>query len=397
MRTMFMNAEVRMQAGILAMAALFLGGTVLTGCSKEQAGAGGGAFSRPPMPVEAATVSQQSVFDRFEAVGTIEAGDAITVVSEIDGTVVSLPFQEGARIEKGGLIAHLDDVQLKAEVDRTEALRDQAQSTYDRVKSVVDQGAGTPQDLDDAGASLKVAQANLDLARSRLAKTRITAPFSGIAGARRLSPGAFVRAGTAITDLAKIQEIRVDFSAPERYLGKLNRGASVTISTTAYPGYELTGRIEVIEPVLDEATRSARIVATAKNPDGKFRPGMSANIVAVLAERERALTIPSEAVFVEGSQSLVFVIQADSTVARTPVSLGTRMSEAVEVLSGLKAGDRVVRAGHQKLFDGAKVMAVDSLQQMQGGPGGAAPGATGSEGAASDTGAAPDSAKGNTP
>jgi len=389
MRTMFMNADVR-QAGTLATAILFLGGVALTGCSKQEAGGMPGGGGRPAMPVEAATAEQQSVADRFEAVGTIEASDAITVVSEIDGTVVSLPFQEGARIGKGGLIAQLDDVQLKAEVDRTEALRDQAQSTYDRVKSVVDQGAGTPQDLDDAGASLKVAQANLDLARSRLAKTRITAPFSGIAGARRLSPGAFVRAGTAITDLAKIQDIRVDFSAPERYLGKLNRGASVTISTTAYPGYELTGRIEVIEPVLDEATRSARVIAEAKNPDGKFRPGMSANIVAILAERDRALTIPSEAVFVEGSQSLVYVIKADSTVARTPVSLGTRMSEAVEVLSGLQAGDQVVRAGHQKLFDGAKVMPVDSRQAMQ--QGGGAPG-----GEAAPGGAAPDSSQGNTP
>jgi len=386
MRIQFMNGDVRMKTVALAAATLAL--AALSGCSKDQAGAAGGGFSRPPMPVEAATVEQQSVADRFEAVGTIEAGDAITVVSEIDGTVVSLPFREGGRIEKGGLIAQLDDVQLKAEVDRTEALRDQARSTFDRVKSVVDQGAGTPQDLDDAGASLKVAQANLDLAKSRLAKSRITAPFAGIAGARRISPGAFVRGGQAITDLAKIQEIRVDFSAPERYLAKLHRGAEVTISTTAYPGYELKGTIDVIEPVLDEATRSARIIAVAKNPDGKFRPGMSANIVAVLAERDQALTIPSEAVFVEGTQSLVFVIQPDSTVVRTPVSLGTRMREAVEVLSGLHAGDRVVRAGHQKLFDGAKVMPVDSMSMQPGGAG--APG--GAQG-----GATADSSKGNTP
>lgn len=335
----------------------------IAGCGSKEAGGAGGFGGMPPMPVETGMVVQQSVSDRFEGVGTVNAGDAIVVVSEIDGTVVRLPFKEGAQIEKGGLIAQLDDVQLRAEVDRAEALRDQSQNTYERVKSVVDQGAGTAQDLDDAAANLKVAEANLALAKSRLDKTRITAPFSGIAGARRISPGAFVRAGQEITDLARIKEIRVVFSMPERYLSKITHGAPVSISTTAYPGYELDGRIDIIEPILDRGTRSARIIAVAKNPEDKFRPGMSANVTAVLSQRAEALTVPAEAIFVEGAQAFVYLVKADSTVTRTPLTLGTRMADVVEVLSGLQAGSRVVRAGHQKLFEGAKVMPVSSLSE----------------------------------
>jgi RND family efflux transporter MFP subunit len=154
----------------------------------------------------------------------------------------------------------------------------------------------------------------------------------------------------------------VTFSAPERYYSNLQRGAAVKVSTTAYPGYELTGRVDVIEPVIDEATRRAKIVARLDNPGGKFRPGMSANVTVVLSERENALVIPSEAVFVEGNQALVFVIQADSTVARTPVELGTRLRDKVEVLTGVAAGAMVVRAGHQKLFPGAKVMPITGNQ-----------------------------------
>ena len=91
---------------------------------------------------------------------------------------------------------------------------------------------------------------------------------------------------------------------------------------------------------------------------------MSANVTVVLGERPKALVIPSEAVFVEGSQALVFVIQPDSTVARTPVELGTRLREMVEVVNGLAAGTTVVRAGHQKLFPGAKVMPVSATAQQ---------------------------------
>src|SRR2546428_1223338 len=90
----------------------------LAGCARGGAGGpgGGGGFRPPPMPVETASVVQSRVADRFEAVGTIEASEAITVVSEIDGVVVQLPFHEGSAVAKGGLIAQLDDAQLRAEV-----------------------------------------------------------------------------------------------------------------------------------------------------------------------------------------------------------------------------------------------------------------------------------------
>jgi len=342
-----------------ACVALFL--ATLFGCGKG----GGGGFAFPPMPVEVSAVTVQKVSDKFDGIGTIEALEAITVVSEIDGTVKALPFQEGGFIRRGGLIAQLDDAQLAAELARAEALRAQSKATFDRVKSVVDQGAGAPQDLDDASAALKVADANLELAKARWTKTRIVAPFDGIMGARRVSVGTFLRGGQTITELANIDEIRVTFSAPERFVSRLTRGAEVSISTTAFEGSALKGKIMVIEPMIDLTTRSARVVARVQNSGRKFRPGMSANISAILGERPEALTIPSEAVFGSGSQSFVFIVKPDSTVARVPLTLGTRMSDVVEVLDGLKPGMVVVRAGHQKLFDGGKVMPMPAAAEQK--------------------------------
>ena len=336
---------------------------LVAGCGGNK-GPGGG-FSMPPMPVEVSPVVTQMVADKFEGVGTIEALEAVTVVAEIEASVKALPFREGGFIRRGELIAQLDDAQLSAELARAEALRAQSKSTFDRVKSIVDQGAGAPQDLDDASASLKVAEANLDLAKARIAKSRITAPFDGIIGARRLSVGTFVRSGQAITDLANIDEIRVTFSAPERFLSKLSQGASVAVSTPAFPGQAFMGKIIVIEPMIDAASRSARVVARVQNLGRKYRPGMSANVSAVLSQRPNALTIPNEAVFGSGNQSFVFVVKPDSTVARVPLTLGTRMSDVVEVLGGLEPGMTVVRAGHQKLFEGGKVMPMPSQSIMK--------------------------------
>jgi membrane fusion protein (multidrug efflux system) len=327
-------------------------------CSDQQAS--NEEFSMPPMPVEVTQVKEQRVADKFEAVGTIEAIEAITVVSEIDATVVSLPFEEGNHIKRGELIAQLDDSQLAAEVNRTEALYTQSQATYNRVKSIVEQKAGTPQDLDDALASLKVAEANLKLAKARLDKTHIVAPFDGIVGSRRVSVGSFLRTGNAITELANLNEIRVSFSAPERFLSRLKRGAEVIVSTPVYPGHEVKGKIIAIEPVIDSETRSARIVARVHNLGQKFRPGMSANISVILNERPKALTIPNEVIFANGNQSFVFIVNPDSTVKRVAITTGLQLADATEVLQGLDKGMLVIQAGHQKLFEGAKVMPINS-------------------------------------
>ncbi|HLQ66495.1 MAG TPA: efflux RND transporter periplasmic adaptor subunit [Candidatus Limnocylindrales bacterium] len=336
-------------AALLALAA--------TGC---QSGPKAGGFKPPPMPVEIAPVVQGTVADRFESVGSVEAGEAIQVVSEIDGVVKSMPFQEGQPVGAGALLVQLDDAQLKAEVERSEAQRDQARSSHDRVQAVVSQGAGAPQDLDDAAAALKVAEANLSLADTRLRKTRITAPFAGVTGAKSVSPGAYLRAGTPITDLASIGEIKVTFSVPERYLGRLRRGAAVNLAAPAFPGYTLVGAIDVLDPVLDPQTRSSKVIARVRNPGGRFRPGMSVDVTAVLSQRPEAVTVPNEAVFSEGGQNFVYVVKQDSTVTRSALTLGTRLADVVEVVKGLSPGQFVVRAGHQKLFEGAKVIPIQS-------------------------------------
>lgn len=334
---------------------------IFIGCSDQQATDGG--YKQPPTPVEIASVELKKVSDDFETVGTIEAIEAITIVSEISGSITKLPFKEGEKISKGELIAKIEDSQLKAEVLRAKALFQQYQSKYNRVEKIVNQNAGTPQDLDDALANLKVAEANLRLAEAKFEKTRITAPFSGIVGARKVSIGTFLRPGDAITDLANLKEIRVNFSTPERFLSKLNKGASITVSTPAYPEHKVNGKIIAIEPIIDSDTRSARIIAQLKNPGLNFRPGMSANISVTLSERPNALTIPSESIFANGNQSFVYVVNEDSTVKRTAVITGTYLSDVVEIVGGIEREMKVIKSGHQKLFDGAKVMPMNLQKQ----------------------------------
>lgn len=339
---------------------------VTAGCGGKDGaaagGGGGGGFQRPPTPVEVARVNAGDVSNVFTTVGSIRASESVTIVSEIDGIIAEMPFREGDPVAKGTLLVRLEDRELSASLARAQATYDQRHAAYERVRKVVSEGAGTPQDLDDAAAARKVAEADVALASARLDKTRIRAPFDGVVGPRDPSPGAYLRAGTPIATLSRLADVEVTFSVPERFSGELERGLPVRVSTPARPDVVGTGQIYVVDPVLDSVTRSARVIARVPNPGGMLYPGMSANVSTVLWERDDAVTIPGEAVFAEGDRFFAYAIGADSTVQRTEISLGVRLPGRVQVLSGLSGGDLVVRAGHQKLYPGAKVMPIVSRE-----------------------------------
>jgi membrane fusion protein (multidrug efflux system) len=320
----------------------------------------------PPTPVETTVVEATRIADRFTGVGTVEPSESVTVVFEVDGRVVDLPFVEGGRVARGAVLARLDDAQPRAELERARALLEHARTEQQRLERLVAQQISAPQALDNARADLRVAEANVTVAEAHQAKMVVTAPFGGVLGSRLVSPGAYVHAGEALTDLAALEQVKVSFSAPERLLSVLRPGASVAITTTASPGRVLEGSVSLVDPMLDAGTRSAHVVARVDNADGALLPGMSATVDVVLAERNDAIAVPSEAVFAEGTQALVYVVQENGTVKRQPVVLGTRQAELVEVREGLSAGQRIVRTGHQKLFDGAKVMPIDDAATRDG-------------------------------
>jgi membrane fusion protein (multidrug efflux system) len=339
---------------LLAAAAVLL---AAAGCGEKKAPA---AFTPPPVPVEVAPATRGDVRETLHALGTVDAEEQVKVTVEIDGIASALPFEEGRLVRKGQVLAVLNDTELRAEVRRAAALRDQALLTSARFEQLSKEQVASPQDRDNSRAALQVAEANLGLAQARLSKTRVLAPFSGVVGSRLVSPGAYLRAGDAITEIARIDTVKVVFAVPERYLADLRRGAGVTVTTVVFPGKQFTGAVNVLDPILDAATRSARLSARIPNAQGELRPGMSADVTAVIAERTQAVTVPDEAVFAEGDRNFVFVVQPDSTVVRRPVSLGARQPGRVEVREGLQGGERVVRAGHQKLYEGAKVSPVEA-------------------------------------
>lgn len=319
--------------------------------------AGRAAAGGPPpgMPVEAAQVTVDTVVRTITAIGTLESNEAVVVRPEIAGRIVKIGFNEGQRVKKGTVLFLLDDSTYDASAAQAEASLDLSRKNYDRASELHKKGAGSTRTRDEALALLKVDEAKASMAMTMLDKTRIRAPFDGIVGLRKVSPGDYVQPGQDLVNLDDVDVLKVDFRVPQIALSEVRVGQKIGITVDALPGRSFEGEVYAIDPQVDPSTRSMALRARIPNPDGVLRPGLFVTVTVIAERHEGAVLVPEEAIVPIGGQRLVFRIDAGK-VKVVPVTLGVRRPGQVEITSGLKAGDTVVTAGQQKLRDGAPVM-----------------------------------------
>jgi len=309
-----------------------------------------------PALVEVVPVAVEAMSERVHAVGTLDANESIMVRPEIAGVVTRVRFTEGQAVEKGMVLIELDDSELQAHVAEAKAQLKIARLTYDRMMQLT--GSQNPfisqQQIDQAISSLGSAEANDSLYQTRLAKTRIRAPFSGFVGIRRISPGDYIQPGQDLINLEDLRTLKIDFKIPETFLNRVKAGQQVRITTDADPDAVFLGEIYVVDPRVDSGSRAVRVRARIPNHAEKLRPGLFASVDLVLHQRDRALVIPEEAVIPQREKTFVYRV-LDHTARWTEVTLGMRERGLVEVVDGIGAGEGVVRVGHHKLKDGMAV------------------------------------------
>ncbi len=326
-----------------------------------QPGAGGPPGGMPPTQVETVRVKARPLASQFETVGSLRADESVVIRPEVAGKIEKIHFTEGQRVPAGALLFSLDSALTQADLNEANANLENSRRANVRAIELASKQLISHADLDKAKASLGVDQARAASARTHLSKTQIRAPFEGVVGLREVSPGDYVNIGQALVDLVRLDPIEVNFSVPEIELGRLAVGQKVNLQVDAYPDEKFVGEIVAIAPTIDAAGRSATLRARVSNSGLKLRPGLFARVQIVFSTNPQALMIPEEAIWPQGEQKMVFVVN-DGVAKLVPVTLGTREPGQVEVVTGLKVGDEVVTAGQLKLHDGAKVMTAASGQ-----------------------------------
>ena len=347
---------------VLAAIAYYANRAPAPGAAGGPPGPGAGAKGPGgPVTVEVAKVATATVQEDVDAVGTLRSNESVVVRPEISGRIDRLNFTEGAPVQKGQIIVALDDAVPAAELAQAKANLALAESNYQRTQELEKQKFVSATAKDQALNGLRVAQANVQLAEARLAKTKIVAPFGGIIGIRQISVGDYVKEGQDLVTLEDISALKVDFRVPEQLLAALRPGQAVEMGSDALPGRKYVATVDAIDPLVDQAGRAVLLRARLRNSDGQLRPGMFVRTRLIVSQRQNALTVPEEALVPVGADQFVYRV-ADGKAQRVKIRAGVRRAGTVEVLEGLAPGDTVVTAGQLKLRDGAQVAV--------GGPGG---------------------------
>jgi membrane fusion protein (multidrug efflux system) len=222
-----------------------------------------------------------------------------------------------------------------------------------RLARLVKEGVTRQEEYDTAWNELQVQNAEIQLAEAQIAKTEIRAPFSGVVGLRYVSEGAFVNAATRVATLQRLDQLKIDFSIPEKYAGRIKPGTPITF-TVSGGDRKFHGQIYAFDPRIDAATRSVLLRALCPNPDGRLLPGGFANVELPLSQMSDAILIPAEAVVPGVTDKNVFVMAAGKAQRRV-VETGTRTASQVHILSGLNPGDVVITSGLQQMREGLPV------------------------------------------
>jgi membrane fusion protein (multidrug efflux system) len=328
------------------------------------------AAAMPPTTVTAADVKPDTWGDSLTAPGSLEAVQGVTVAAETAGKVVKIAFEPGAVVAAGALLVQLDTSTEEAQLQAAEATAALARLNLERARELRQSNTNSQADLDAAEAQAKQAQAQADSIRAVIAKKTIRAPFAGRLGIRYVNLGQILREGDAISALQTLDPIYVNFSLPQQRLAQLARGTKVRVTSDAAPGQVFTGEINAINPEIDAATRNVRVQATLTNTGEMLRPGMFANVEIVLPTQARVLTIPVTAILYAPYGDSVFVIdekkdeqsgKLQQVLRQQFIRVGGSRGDFVNVLDGLKPGERVVSSGVFKLRPGTPVVIDNSL------------------------------------
>ena len=339
----------------------------------ESAGGGPPGGGMPPSPVDVATAVQDTAIDEVVATGEIEAIQAIELRPEVEGRIVEILFREGTEVRRGGALFKVDDAELTAQVARLEADRDLAEQSLERTRALLADDAASTAELEAAEARARSAQAQLELQQVRLERTVVRAPFSGVTGARSVSLGDYVTTSTPLVTLQTVDPQRAAFEVPERYAGVLALEQEVSFEVAAVAGRAFTGVVDFVDPRVRLPARTIEVKARVPNPERTLQAGMFIEARLATAVRPDAVWVPEEAVVQLDRGTFVWVVASGGQALRREIRLGVRRPGRAEILSGLAAGEQVVIAGMERLFEGAPVMPRQPIDASGGAPPGGPP------------------------
>ena len=308
------------------------------------------------VPVEVMSAITQSINASYAGTANLEAPNEAQVVAKSSGVLVAQLAEEGDFVRQGQIMARIDPSRAQLEVQRAQATVNKLSNNFRRAQQLLSQNLISAEAHDQIRFDLESAKASLNLAKLELSYTNVIAPISGVVAQRMVKKGNLVGLNAPVYRVVNTQYLEAVMNVPEREMARIKTGMPVAMVVDAIPGQAFEGKVDRVSPVMDAGSGTFR-VTLAFSSQQVLRAGMFGRFEIQYDSRENVLTVPRTALLDDESEPAVYVVRAEKSV-RVPVKLGFSNGEIAEVVSGLKAGDRVITAGKVAVRDGASVVVI---------------------------------------
>lgn len=305
----------------------------------------------PTMGVEGFVAKPVDVKQSIQISGTLKPFEETVLMSDVAGRVVSINLSEGKFVKQGTLLIKLFDEDLTASLKKAVTQLQLAEQTEKRQSELVKINGISQSDYDQAVLQVSSINADIEILKAQIRKTEVRAPFDGVIGLRSISLGAQVSPQMPLATIREVQQLKLDFSVPEKYADAVTPGLKIKFTIqgdeTRYDATVLSS-----EQGIDAATRTLKARALVNSRTNSLVPGSYAVVELELGENKNALMVPTQAIIPQ-EQSKQIVVAKDGKAKFLTVKTGVRQAAMVEVLDGIAAGDTIVTTGLLYIKNGA--------------------------------------------
>ncbi len=339
----------------------------LAGCSGHSAPAQAEAKkadSKVAQPVETARVIEGELTARYAATATLQAEHEAKLISELPGTVLNLLVEEGAQVKQGQLLARIDAAHSRLQLREAEADLQRRKNDVERGEKLLDRHLIAANTQDQAQADFAVRRAEVSIARVRVDKSEIRAPFAGVITRRWVKQGQLLAANDAVFDIANFDALRAELRVPERDAVAIAAGQPVNFTVDALAKREFEAKVERVAPVVDRDSGTVKVTVNIDNRDHSLRPGLFTRMDISFLHVSHAVLMPKAAVVGSRGSEIAYVVE-DGKAHRQPIRTGYDSGSRVQVLDGLAAGAEVVVTGQAALTEDCLVEVLKSEADTQ--------------------------------
>lgn len=305
------------------------------------------------LSVNALVLKPETLTDQFKTKGILLPDEEVNLSFETSGKIIKIYFQEGALVQKGELLATVNDEILQAELKKLKAQLPLAQERASRQKTLLEKDAVSKESYESVLTDLETLKADIELVQSRITQTELRAPFDGVMGLRMISEGAYASPTTIISTLTKVSPLKLEFSINEKQVNEIKRGTKV-VFTVENDLNTYNATVYAVESKLDEKTLSLKVRATYPNSNGRLKPGQSASVDINMGNIPNTIVIPSASTVAEMGKSIAYVYN-NGKARMVTIERGMRTAASVQVIQGLQEGDTLLTTGVMQLRDGMPV------------------------------------------